>query len=337
MTRLRVPYRGLGMIAAAVASVLSPNAFSQAGRATLIGAPTGQQYCDFSTIATLPSGQVNVTCNTVVPGSPGQLGFTAANFPLAKADAVATVPFNISVQRTGGNTGAASAIVNVTTGPCTPPSQPVTFAAGIGGAALVPLSVAGPNTATCALQLASVTGATEGLLTASVDITPPPPSGGTIIPGCEGKTPTTNFTQHPALPGPGSATYFTETGVGKIHSWPLPKGANGLQYAAGLVGHTASAYPGFYTPDTLRVEWSLSKCPGDVAYASTPEASFTSRGVVYHPCGVESASESGGAKWNGVGASAYCKVPQTEAWFVNLRYTSGCVGACSIVYFWQGS
>src|SRR3979490_2696809 len=134
MTRIRVPYRGLGLIAAAVASVMSPNVFSQAGRATLIGAPAGQQFCDYSSVQTLSSGQVNVTCNAVVPGAPGQVGFTAASFPLAKADAVAIVPFTVTVQRLGGITGPASATLNVAAGsPCSPASQPVTFADGIGG------------------------------------------------------------------------------------------------------------------------------------------------------------------------------------------------------------
>jgi hypothetical protein len=331
MTRIRVPYRGLGLIAAAVASVMSPNVFSQPGRATLIGI-TGNPYCDYSSILTYKDGKVDITCSPVVPGAPGQLGFSAASFPLAKADAVASVNFNVTVQRLGGITGAASATVNAAA-PCGPASQPIAFSDGIGGAANVPLTVSGSNTATCALSLTSVTGATEGVLTSSVVITPPPPSGGDIIAGCEGKTPTSNFVQHPGFFGiAGMAVPFSEVGNGRIHSWALPKTAAGAQVPSGIIVHTSTPL----TPGTLKIEWSISKCPGDTAYYNTTEATVSGRGgVVYKPCGSETGWESGGVKWNALGGTAQCKVPTTETWYVNVRYTQGCSGSCPVYFAWQ--
>jgi hypothetical protein len=177
-----------------------------------------------------------------------------------------------------------------------------------------------------------VTGATEGILTSSVVITPPPPSGGAIIPGCEGKTPTTNFTQHTGFFSvAGAPVTFTDVGNGRIHSWALPKTAAGAQVPAGMIVHTGQ----YNTPGTLKIEWSISKCPGDTAYYSTPEAAITMRGVVYHPCGSETGWESGGVKWNVAGGSAQCKVPTTEIWYVNMRYTQGCSGSCPVYFSWQ--
>jgi hypothetical protein len=332
MTRNRVPYRGLGLIAAAVASVMSPNVFSQPGRATLINPPNAtQQYCDYTSIETKFDGQVNITCGAVVPLSPGTLAFSSSVFaPVAKDAATASVPVNVVVNRAGGITGPASATLGATS-PCSPLTQTVSYSDGLGGPKTVALTANAVGT--CNLTLTAATGAVLGTITAStVDVTLPPPSGGAIIPGCEGKTPTSNFTQHTGFFGlAGSPVTFTDVGNGRIHSWALPKTATGAQVQSGIIVHTATPN----TPGTLKIEWSISKCPGDTAYFSAPEAAITMRGVVYHPCGSETGWESGGVKWNAAGGSAQCKVPTTETWYVNMRYTQGCSGSCPVYFSWQ--
>lgn len=146
----------------------------------------------------------------------------------------------------------------------------------------------------------------------------PPPVPGTcpVVPG---------LVMHDTFGLAGSPMIFaTEQGV--LHAFPLPKAA------AGVIVSTATTT----TPGTLELEWTISKCPGDTAYYKTPAAAFTGRGgVVYHPCGAQTGWESGGVKWNIPGGTQQCKVPAGETWYVNLRYTAGCTGTCSIYRAWQ--
>jgi hypothetical protein len=122
------------------------------------------------------------------------------------------------------------------------------------------------------------------------------------------------------------------SGVGKIHSWPLPK-RNGAQVPSGSV--SSSTYPG--TPSEMRIEWSISKCPGDVTYASLPEASFTLGTTVLKTCTKTSSVESAGLRWSNVGSFYECQVtPATGDWYVNYRIVGGCAsGICPVVYLWN--
>jgi hypothetical protein len=335
MTRNRVPYRGLGLIAAAVATAMSPNVFPAAGTASLQGAPAGAQGCVYSSIQTLSTGEVTITCNTVVANDPGAIGFSASAYPdVSKDTALATAPFNVSIFRLGGTTGIVTGTVASTTpAVCTVAAGAVTFADGDNSPKTV--NVTGLTTGTCSLTFTLGSGSpSAGNLNTSVLIKdaatlPPPPAG------CSGLTPTSNFTQFTNFGPAGQGTVLTGT-LGVIYSWPLPKGSTGAQATLATITHTQ--HTSSTSPSEVSVEWSISKCPGDFAYYKTPAASVTSRLKLYAPCGGTFGIESGGLKYNTVGSMDTCKVPTTETWYVNFRFTSGTAncpgGRCDVTYSW---
>lgn len=346
MTRNRVPYRGLGLIAAAMATMISTNVFpQQAGTATWQNLPSGATSCTYSSITTLPSGQVAITCNTVTANTPGALGFSAISYPDAAKSATAAASFNVFVQRMNGTTGTVTGtVVSATTGVCTVPNGAVTFADGVANP--VTVAVSGATTGTCTLNFTLGTG-TTGDPTAGINMTTtilvkdaatlPPP-----ITGCDGITPTTNFVQHTDFGAAGQRLNLTAA-AGVIHSWPLPRTAAGVQATSALISHTM--LPG--TPQEVSLEWSISRCPGDVNYGKSAAAAYVSTarggtGVTYYPCSKPNGIESGGINYATTASAQYCAVPVPAAgatgWYVNLRLLSGTAacpgGLCTFTYQW---
>jgi hypothetical protein len=335
MTRSRVPYRGLGLVAAAVATVISPNVFSQAGTASLQGASAGAQSCVYSSIQTLATGQVTITCNTVVANDPGAIGFSTTAYPDVSKDAAAqTAPFTVSIFRLGGTTGIVTGTVASTTPlVCTVAAGAVSFSDGDNAPKSV--NVTGLTTGTCNLSFTLGTGTPNaGNLATTIIVKdaatlPPPPAG------CSGLTPTSNFTQFTNFGPAGQGTVLTGT-LGVIYAWPLPKTSAGVQATLATITHTQ--HTSTTSPSELAVEWGISKCPGDMTYYKTSAASVTSRLKVYTPCGGTFGIESGGVKYNTIGAMDTCKVPAAEVWYVNFRFIGGTAncpsGRCDVTYSW---
>jgi hypothetical protein len=130
-------------------------------------------------------------------------------------------------------------------------------------------------------------------------VTPPPP----VASVCPPAPVRTDF------PSAGGTTSLTSQ-IGVINSWKLPK-------PSGLASIT-NEYPG--TPQELKTEWSLSKCPGDFAYYKTPAAMVkpTPRAPPEIVCGGEGPVT--GGRWGQTGG---CVIPAGETWYFNLRYTTG--------------
>jgi hypothetical protein len=87
----------------------------------------------------------------------------------------------------------------------------------------------------------------------------------------------------------------------------------------------------------MRVEWGISRCPGDMTYYTSAEATVVARGASYTPCGTTAGAEAGGVRWNTAGSFYECRVPTTEQRFVNFRIIDQCttVGGCPIIYSWN--
>lgn len=110
------------------------------------------------------------------------------------------------------------------------------------------------------------------------------------------------------FPKPGSSPAFTSQ-IGVVNTWKLPA-------SSGLVASTTE-YPG--TPQSLVVEWAISKCPGDFEYYKTDAAKITTpRGQRVIACGGVG-GQSAGVAWGRAGG---CVITPGD-WYINLRYLSG--------------
>jgi hypothetical protein len=337
MTRIRVAFRGPGLIAAAVAAALSPiAALPQTAQTVTLQGANGSS-CAYDSITTLPNGAVTVACTqATTPGNPGKIGFSAAAYlPVAK-DAPS---ISVTVMRLEGATDAQDGTVTSTTPSiCTPNNGGAVHFNNNDAFNKTVLLTPGNTLGTCALSFALAGTATAQLgniTTTTLEITAP--GGQNPVPaGCEALTPTTNYQAHTDFGPSGQGTRFS-TAPGIIHSWPLPKRPGVLfQVPAATIVHTADVG----TPTEVTLEWSISKCPGDTAYYKTTTAQVTQRQVVYTPCGGTFNVESGGLKFNATGSADNCKVPATEQWYINLRIMpNGSVncqgGTCKLIYSWS--
>lgn len=121
-----------------------------------------------------------------------------------------------------------------------------------------------------------------------------------------------------------------------IHVWPLPVGLK-----SGNFSFTTNTTQ---TPSSLRVEISLSKCPGDVAFWKSAAGTVHMHGIEWHPCGGDGTGDQAGVKWSSVDKTFYeCPIPAGEQWYLNWRSvdssgnnTCPADRTCGQVFNWQG-
>ena len=157
----------------------------------------------------------------------------------------------------------------------------------------------------------------------------PPPTG--VPAECVNLTPVTNYTARASLAGANASALHYGTST-TIYSYPLPKGAQGI-YNTGFLQQ--GDHPA--TPTEMTIEWSISKCAGDMTYYKTTEASVTSgRGGVAFPCGGINGAVGGSYYWSLTGSGYECRVDNTNTWYINVRYINGCnTGSpgCPVSYY----
>jgi hypothetical protein len=335
MTRISVPYRLLGLAAAAFAAVLSSNVYSQSGRATLIGATAGQQTCSYSTIAMQPTGQIDITCTPSTPSGVATIGFSLPSYAPVTKDATTNATLNISLV----GVGTASTLVSATmtaSGTCnpTPASQTVQFAAGTTVTSAT-YQIIATSVGVCNLALTNITaGATPGTVDATIQVNaatvggggPPPPAGCPATPA--------NVVVN-SMAGQSVGQHVRDNPVGSIQSYPLPRTrASGAALTDAVIGYTPDTV---WTPSSLGVEVSISKCPGDIAaYKALPPIS--NFGVSFYPCGKNGGGEGLSLNWTmGQTGGSACNVPAGEQWFINWRIVSGCPAgqACGQLFYWN--
>ena len=156
--------------------------------------------------------------------------------------------------------------------------------------------------------------------------TPTPPPG-----ECANLTPLSNYTARATLAGANASALHYGTNT-TIYSYPLPKGALGI-YNTGFLQQ--GDHPS--TPTEMTIEWGISKCPGDLTYYKTTEASVTSgRGGVAFPCGGINGAVGGSYYWSLTGSGYECKIDNTHTWYINVRYVNGCNAGspgCPVSYY----
>lgn len=113
--------------------------------------------------------------------------------------------------------------------------------------------------------------------------------------------------QPPIAPG---ASLFRTLNQGEIVAFPLQVTAGQLQVGEGS-----------NTPENLRVRLSLSKIPGDVAYATSPAMAITTpRGGVGFPGTATNNAKSGvSISWNLVGGVGMARITAGEQWYLNME------------------
>jgi hypothetical protein len=157
--------------------------------------------------------------------------------------------------------------------------------------------------------------------------TPPPVTQGPVV-GCA-----VAGTIQRATLGPWGSSQIHHGLGSTVYSYPLPKNPAGI-HTTGYITHTSD--PG--SPSEMTIEWTISKCPGDITYASTAPVITGGRSSgTYFPCRAVSGVPSGGISWSVVGSAGACQVNNTENWYLNIRYISGCgVGQdCPLAYAHQ--
>ncbi len=310
MTRFN---RYLAFAAAALAAIASQGVFA-AGNITFL--PTGQAPCSsFSGMSVDPSsGDVSVTCKTVVAGQLGTVSLSATKYTGAKATSATPANVNIMVQRVGGATGALDGHLAVTSG-CNLGYSDVSFIAGDSATKTVALTSSTTGISVCTVTLTSANGLGSPAV-ATVDVTDasaPPP----VIAGC----PTTpanvvmGTVLTSGLAGRVVDKARTDGLPPTIYSYPLPKNPSG----------------GFYTtrdPDTppsLTVNLSISKCPGDYASATTdPTEVFRYSfmpAVGFYPCVTTGSAEGTTLNWSQTLGTSTCMTDMTVQYYANIRIT----------------
>jgi hypothetical protein len=240
----------------------------------------------------------------------------------------------VTVERTGSSVGAydvpvTSIATELTAFSVTPPV--LRFAEG---AATAEITVdPGTSAGTLVIELGSPTLLTHGqAATAEGTHTVTVTAASRVCPNNAGA-----YLPHTALEGWGMPHWFWAQ-LGNVNTFPLPKElVPGRPITSGMISSTS-------TPSTngdLTVEWSLSRCPGDMDWYKTDEASTVYNGITFRPCGGVFGIESGGVTWSPDWGmwGAHCKVDPSETWYINLRYVAACpVGdLCPIFYAWSGN
>ena len=308
-------------VAAAAFGAIASQGVMAVGNLQMI-LPAGQTTCtSFTAMSVDPlTGDVTVTCKATTPPPAGQLGTIALSMTkYTGAKSTSTTPANVSISvvRNGGATGQIDATLSVTGTGCSLSFNAIQFADGDNATKVVNLAASNAGTSICSLTLASTTANALGSpSTATVDVTdasaPPPP-----IAGC----PTT-----PANVVMG--TLLTSGLAGRlvdkartdglpptIYSFPLPRNAIG--------GFFTTRDPD--TPPSLTVNLSISKCPGDFAFATTDTSevyhySFMPN-VPFYPCVSSGSAESASLWWGTSLAQNTCLMDVTQQYYANIRIT----------------
>jgi len=162
-------------------------------------------------------------------------------------------------------------------------------------------------------------------------VTPVRPFGTPTIPddSCIGVPVPPDLERRTTL-GPSNAALVHYGTVGRIYSYPLPRKTGATSGSLVQGDHPGS-------PSNLRIEWAISRCPGDMLYYTTSEAAlFAGRGGIARPCGAVGTPAPGFTlSWSATGSFYECKV-DGFTWYLNVRYLENCpAGATCPAAFWH--
>jgi hypothetical protein len=308
---------------------------------------SGSNYaeCPSSTMSVTPNGTVTVTCSGSINASTGTTptpGLPTFSLSTSGGTISAGSPAAVSVSRGAVADGTYTVGYSVAGAACaTPGNYALSFPGGSLGSQQVPqsgtLSTAAAGTQ-CTVTITSAGGGTigsPGIATYTIGGSNNP--GPTVPAGCAA-SPAGMLTFQFADRYLHNEGFLTVAGQpGPVFSVPLP-----LLPTSAFRGQLVwMPSPRVNTPaENGRVEWSISKCPGQITLDPSDMCNFAgdmtynSRNWIPRPIGSITSKEAA----RGIGA---CWAPESEGtWYLNARYTSptGCpYGAtlCGINWQWN--
>jgi hypothetical protein len=362
MTRYRVLFSGLTILAVALSAALDVNAQKATGRARMLNSSGVMAQCDSYTLSADSLGSLEISCAGTA-GTPTEKGVvvfeTPIRFTVNKAQSASSVNIPITLLRAPTASGqvpgllTASVTLKVMSGPCTPYGVdiPITLAVNEVRKTLPANTIVGTGAGTCGIAMLGgdtdpnpKSPATSLFPTVAIvaDPSPGPSPGGTCV-----------NTAGQSIPEPANM-YTHSICIGGTNNYAFDSSANynactdGAKPGASSPANSVQVFPipqtwpsnsnvqdpvgdaGIYFTSTTGVneatyEVTLSKCKGDFQYPDTAQASYTPPGsnAVYKPCRVVWGSDMQIFLSHDAADFTHCKVTPGEQWYMNWRVVPG--------------